>query len=287
MFYLPVGFRSSTNREVTIVHKLHTSQTLYKNIICCLFALVIFFSASITVYAEQSVQTNSDTGYALILDDQADFLNDTQESALKELMSEITNYCNVAIVTTTEHGYYQTEDFAADYYDDVFGPHASGTIFVIDRCLDEIFLYSDGDAHKTITNSRAYSITDNTYVYATSSRNYDYYTCCYKTLEQIQALMEGRRIAEPMKYICSALLAIILALLINYFIVMSFSRSRKPDIKQVLDGTYSSFHLANAHTQFVNHTQTYSPRSSSSGGGGHSGGGGGGGHSGGGGGHSI
>lgn len=261
---------------------------LYKSVIGFLFTLFLLFGVSTSVYAEATTKTNSDTGYTLVLDDQADFLDESQEKALEKLMSEITRYCNVAIVTTTSHDCYNTEYFAGEYYDNVFGPHASGTIFVIDRCLNEIFLYSDGDAHKTITDSRAYSITDNTYIYATASKDYDYYTCCYKTLEQIQTLMEGRRIAEPMKYICSALLAIILALLINYFIVMFFSRSRKPDIKQVLEGTYSSFRVNNAGAQFINQTRVYSPQSSGSSGsgGGHSGGGGGG-HSGGGGGHSI
>lgn len=81
--------------------------------------------------------------------------------------------------------------------------HANGTIFVIDRCLNEIYLYSDGQAHKIITNSRARSITDNTYTYA---RDKDYYTCAYKVFAQIETLMQGKRIAEPMRYLCSALL---------------------------------------------------------------------------------
>lgn len=92
--------------------------------------------------------------------------------------------------------------------------HANGTIFVIDRCLNEIYLYSDGQAHKIITNSRARSITDNTYTYA---RDKDYYTCANKTFAQIETLMQGKRIAEPMRYLCSALLAIVAALFLNLF----------------------------------------------------------------------
>ena len=106
-----------------------------------------------------------------MLDDSADFLTDSQENSLQKQLYDLTAYCNVAFVTTTEHSKSSTEDFAADYFDDVFGPHANGTIFVIDRCLNEIYLYSDGQAHKIITNSRARSITDNTYTYA---RDKDY-----------------------------------------------------------------------------------------------------------------
>ena len=104
-------------------------------------------------------------------------------------------------------------------------------------------------------------------------------------MEQILALMEGRRIAQPMKYICSALLAIILALLINYFIAMFYSRQRKTNIKNIISGIYANASITNPRVSFSHQTKTYSPPSSSSGGG--SGGGGGGGHSGGGGGHSI
>lgn len=270
------------------MHKLNQKLIFFRSFICCLFAIIVLLGNTANIYASAISDTNAETGYKLILDDQAGYFDESETSSLQDIMKEITGYCNVAVVTTTSHYSSSTENFAADYFDDVFGPHSNGTIFVIDRCLNEIYLYSDGDAHKTITNSRAYSITDNTYVYATASHDYDYYTCAYKTLEQIQALMEGRRIAEPMKYICSALLAIIIALLINYFVVMFFSRTRKPNIRQILAGTYSKFAVDNARADFVNQTRTYSPQSSGGGGGGgHSGGGGGGGHSGGGGGHSI
>lgn len=265
------------------VHKILNKLNYFFIIV---FSIIIMGGSVISVQAEVTTVKNEDTGYRLILDDEADFLDDAQESALKEKMSEITEYCNVALVTTTWHTESSTKNFAANYFDDAFGPHKSGTIFVIDRDLNEIYLYSDGNAHKTITNSRAYSITDNTYVYATSDHDYDYYTCAYKTFEQVLALLQGKRIAEPMRYLCSALLAIILAAFINFFLIMFSSGSRKPDMDQVLAGTYTNVDIQNANTHFVNQTRVYDPPSSSSSSGGHSGGGGGG-HSGGGGGHSI
>lgn len=257
---------------------------ILKSVTAFLLALFLLLPQTVIVEAV-TTEHNSDSGYDLILDDDADFLTDADEDSLVEIMTKITDYCNVALVTTTSHSFYSTEDFAADYFDSTFGAHASGTIFVIDRDLNEIYIYSDGEAHKTITNSHAYTITDNTYVYATESYGRDYYTCSYETMEQILALMEGRRIAQPMKYICSALLAIILALLINYFIAMFYSRQRKTNIKNIISGIYANASITNPRVSFSHQTKTYSPPSSNSGGG--SSGGGGGGHSGGGGGHSI
>lgn len=268
------------------MHKLNQKLRTVKFAFAFLLMLGVILSNLTGVQAAVITGTNQKTGYKLILDDQAGYYTDTQTEELKEYMEEIAVYCNIAVVTTTSHNNSSTASFASDYYDEAFGPNASGIVFVIDRCLNEIYLCVDGNALKTITKDRAYTITDNTYIYATSSRNYDYYTCTYKTLEQILTLMEGGRIAQPMKYICSALLALIIALLLNYFIAMFLSKPRKADAKQVLSGMYTQFTMHDANAQFMNQTKVYSPQSSSSGGhsgGGHSGGGGG--HSGGG--HSI
>ena len=155
---------------------------ILKSVTAFLLALFLLLPQTVIVEAV-TTEHNSDSGYDLILDDDADFLTDEDEDSLVEIMTKITDYCNVALVTTTSHSFYSTEDFAADYFDSTFGAHASGTIFVIDRDLNEIYIYSDGEAHKTITNSHAYTITDNTYVYATESYGRNYYTCSYETME--------------------------------------------------------------------------------------------------------
>lgn len=258
-----------------------------KHILTAFVFCLILSASTIPVCASAVSASNEETGYVYVLDDSANFLTDSQENSLQKQLYDLTAYCNVAFVTTTEHSKSSTEDFAADYFDDVFGSHANGTIFVIDRCLNEIYLYSDGQAHKIITNSRARSITDNTYTYA---RDKDYYTCAYKVFAQIETLMQGKRIAEPMRYLCSALLAIVAALFLNLFFALWSSRSHTADRRQVMTGLYAQMQINNPRTQFIRQSRTYSPVSSGSSGGGHSGGGGGGGgggHSGGGGGHSI
>lgn len=274
----PAGCHNLTNREVMTVRKI-------KRILTAFVFCLILSASTIPVCASAVSASNEETGYVYVLDDSADFLTDSQENSLQKQLYDLTAYCNVAFVTTTGHSKSSTEDFAADYFDDVFGPHSNGTIFVIDRCLNEIYLYSDGQAHKIITNSRARSITDNTYTYA---RDKDYYTCAYKVFAQIETLMQGKRIAEPMRYLCSALLAIVAALFLNLFFALWSSRSHKADRRQVMTGLYAQMQINNPRTQFIRQSRTYSPVSSGSSGGGHSGGGGGGGgHSGGGGGHSI
>lgn len=257
---------------------------LFFRLSCLFIAGLLFFSTPVSASVSTEAYTkDAGSGYSLLLDDGADFFTPEQEKLLTAQMEEITEFCNVAVVTTTNSsGYSSTENYTVAYYENWFGNGSNGVIFVIDFDKREIYLVSEGSARKTISNSRAYTITDNTYTYATDG---DYYSCASKTLEQVNILMQGGRIAQPMRYVCSALLALILALLINYFIVMFQSRSRKADVNKILEGTYTSVKLSNASAVFRNQTRTYSPQDSGGSSGGGGGGGGGGGHSGGG--HSF
>jgi uncharacterized protein len=98
-----------------------------------------------------------------------------------------------------------------------------------------------------------------------------------------------------MKYISNALLALVIAILINYVIVRMVSKKHAATPSELVSGIFVNNALNNSRVVLVRQTKTYAPRSSDSGGGGgghggggHSGGGGGGGHSsGGGGGHSF
>jgi len=98
---------------------------------------------------------------------------------------------------------------------------------------------------------------------------------------QISALLEGDRIAQPMKYISNGLLAVILALLGNYLFARLLSRPSKPSERELLEGTSHMYRFTDPKVRFLYETRRYDPPSSSGrsgrsgGGGGRSGGGGG------------
>lgn len=255
---------------------------LRKGSICIAFALFFFLGTTKPCMAAITYE-NPDTAYQVSIEDDADLLTDEQEELLSEQMEEITAYGNVAF-KSVDTNYNSTETLAKEHYRDLFGT-SSGTLFVIDMDNRNIWIFSDGSIYKTITKSYANTITDNVYTYASRS---DYYGCASNAYNQINTLLSGRKIAQPMKYIGNALLALILALLINYFIVRVFSRSRKPSERELLQNIYAQCNVDAPHTDFINQSRVYSPPSSSSdGSSGGSSGGGGGGSSGGGGGHSF
>ena len=225
--------------------------------------------------SDESMTT--DSGYRAYIEDDADLLTDAEEMALYELMQELTLYGNVAFKTIDENSYSSTEGFILDYYDEMFG-ESSGGVFLIDMDYRNVWIRCHGAMSKVITNAYTDTITDNVYTYASKE---DYYGCAYEAFAEMLVLLQGNKIAQPMKYISNALLATILGLIITYFIVKIMSRAKKPSKEELLEGTRYSYRFENAQAVFSHQTKKYDPPSSSGGGGGGGGGGGSGGSSGG------
>ena len=253
--------------------------------------VLIFIFASESIAGEVKY-TNPETNYVVYIDDAADLLTDDEENSLSEKMTGITEYGNAAFVTNEEAHSESTAYYTEDRYQELFD-WDSGTMFMIDMADREIFIHSDGDVYGIVNNDRAETITDNAYRLAGKG---DYFGCASLVFEQILKVLEGGRIAQPMKYTSNAVLAIILALLINYGLLTFSRRAYKREIRsdEVLVHAVNSFILGASVESFLRQTKRYIPPSSSgggghSGGGGghHSGGGGGGGQHGGGGGHRF
>lgn len=233
---------------------------------------------------DSAVYVNAATSYRAIIEDDAQLLNDEEEQELAALLQEITSYGNVAF-KTIDYNDRGTESYARKYYQEQFGT-ASGTLFLIDMDNRNIWIHSDGAVYKVITKSYADTITDNVYRYASDG---NYYDCAAHTYDQILTLLKGQKIAQPMKYISNGLLAVILALLLNYGLVSFFARIKKPGRREILRSGRNHFNYTQPKAFFVRESRTYNPVSSDSGSSGSSGGGGSSssGSSGGGGGHSF
>lgn len=220
----------------------------------------------------------SEEGYQVIIEDNADLLSDEEEEQLSYKMKDITGYGNVAFITNTE-SCSSTSDFAENEYRSLFGSD-SGTVFVIDMYNRNIWIFSDGNIYDTITVDYANIITDNTYTFATDE---EYYECAVEVFDEIYTLLSGHKIAQPMKYISNILIAIIMAFIINYFVVKSSISNKGVSKSDILSGMFHYCYIQDVQKNFTHQTKVYDPQSSGSsdggGGGGSGGGGGGGGHS--------
>ena len=223
--------------------------------------------------------TNDATGYEAFIADDAGLLSDKEKDDLLNDMIPITQWGNAYFHTDDGNYGLSTESLAPELYEQIYEPGTSGTIFLIDMYERMLYIHSEGDVNKVINSNYARSITDNVYKLAGDK---EYYACAKKAFNQIETLLAGGKIAQPMKHISNYLLALILALIICFIYMKSSSKTQdekaQPKAEPIFNGTLANISVTKGRL-------TSRTIQSSSGGG--SRGGGGGGHSGGGGGHRF
>jgi uncharacterized protein len=225
------------------------------------------------------------SGYDAVVMDDADLLTDSEEESLLEAMKANTEFGH-AVFLTSKRPVDSTSALAAGTYKSMYGSQ-SGSIFVVDMYNRYLYIFSDGLVYKFITKSYANTITDNVYRYATKG---DYYTCAMEVFSQELKVLNGVRIAQPMKYVDNVLLALIASLFLNYLVLRIQARRDRATQAVMMESSKPYLALISAKYFDRGTTKIYSPPSSSSSGGssgGGGGGGGGGGSSGGGGGHGF
>ena len=175
-----------------------------KMVLLPILFFIISNMACIKAFA-QTMYENPDNGYVVVIEDDADLFTPEEEKELAKVMEDVTQYGNVAVKTIT-YNEYSAKKYGNRFFDEIFGKKADGTILLIDMDNREIVLTSEGSVKKAVPSSYANTIMDNVYSYAS---NGEYYRCATKTFEQVLTLLNGEKIAQPMKYICNVILAII------------------------------------------------------------------------------
>ena len=220
--------------------------------------------------AGEAPEAAKETQYRVELADEAGLLKESEKAEVLEAMRGVAEYCHVGFYTTHDAGDWEKK--ARNWGFTRFGD-SDYTVFCIDMNSRRIGIYSSDAIHKVITTGKANTITDNIYKDATRG---DYASCARKAFEQMEAVLEGRKIAEPMKYISNAMVAVAGAILLAYLIINAKMQQEEEvglaDIIKVTAAGAGTAVLSNMVTRKVVHQ-------SSSGGGHYSGGHSSGGHS--------
>ena len=265
-----------TGKEEMTVHDKKIRRIL--PLILFLFILSVsagsLFSLNTLAAPSGFVYTNPDTGYSVYIKDDQNLITETQENALIEDMKPITEYGNAGFISCIDISG-SIESYSRNIYRKVFREE-NGSLFVIDMGNRLLYICNGGEYRNSITNAYSRTLNDNVYRYASDG---DYYACASNVFRQIYTILQGGRIAQPMRYICAFLLALILALTANYMLVLLFTGTSKATERDIIDAAKVDFMFRNP-TAVNDHTErVYSPVRHS---GGSRGGGGGGGFSGGG-----
>ncbi|MBQ6105191.1 MAG: TPM domain-containing protein [Lachnospiraceae bacterium] len=209
----------------------------------------------------------------VIIEDGAGLISASDEEYLIGEMEKLTEYGNIALVTINEN--YKTTDVYAELeYEKLFG-RTSGALFLIDMDRREIYLEVGGYIGDVISSGKARTITDNVYRYASRG---EYWKCARDTFDQVKTLMEGGRIAQTMKYVSNAFIAVLIALLGNFILLRRLNAKKEVSVAELDSANTGRVSFTNCKTD-VTSRKVVVLNNSSGGRGGFGGGfGGGGGH---------
>ena len=250
-----------------------------KKILAFLLLLVLLVPG----LASAEMRKNEETGYTAMIDDSGSLLDAAEYDSVFESMMPITQNCNVGFYTYDGSSKDYVLDKAKAWANSVFPGRC--TLLIIDMATRQLAVWSSSDVQKTMSQAKAYTITDNIYQYASRKQ---YAACAQSAFNQINRVLKGEKLTGPMRLISNALLALLAALLLAYlFISVRMEQEVKVSMPEIATATVGAGAVIAAKrlTRKVRHS------SSSSGGGFHGGGGGGfhggGGFSGGGGSHGF
>ena len=247
---------------------------------------VILFAACFAGLRITSHAAENDSGYGVVLEDQADLFSDAEEALLLNELARNSEYGNMAVVTLPEGNTYGSAQNAAERLTWEWFSDVDGATFVIDMETRYLYLYTYGSLMKIISVSDCDSITDN--VYRQASRG-DYYGCASDVMAQVYKLVTGHQIARPMMIMLTVLISLFLGAFIMYLIMKGTMKIPAASSYELSAAARTAFIGGEVQTVKGATTTIYSPlpKATYSSGGGSSGGGfsgGGGGFSGGGGG---
>ena len=229
--------------------------------------LMLMIVMAVPALADTDKTMKTVSGNDLVIIDEADLLNNSEEKNLQEQMSGLCSYGDTIFRTMSEND--MSAEWAADVTLKKYGN--DGLVFLIDMENREIYMFTTYD---NLTAGHCRSITDNVYSFASDG---DYYRCANTAFEQAETVLEGQRIAQPMKYIDNAILAVIIAMIINFIWLASTSRKRRASSYEVAGSARSEIDLRDAAliktgTRIIHHDSGGSGVGGGGGGGGHGGG---------------
>ncbi len=233
--------------------------------------------------AEPIREMNDDTGYTLVIQDDAGLIDSAELEKIKESMRGVLEYADAGFLTVPSTGSRtNSATKAQEWGDKTFGPYARFTVFIIDMANRHLDIYASKPLANVLTAAEENTIADNIYKSASNGR---YADCAAEAFTQIGKVLRGEKIAMPMKYISNALIAAIAALIATYLLISSFARKEQqismPSVIKGAGAGAATVVVANKLKKVVHHESHSGGGGFGGGGGGGFGGGGGGGSSGG------
>ena len=246
-----------------------------RKILILLIALALTLVSPACAAGEDIRETNTATGYTLVFHDEAGLVDTAEQEKVLEAMRPILEYANVGFMTYPEGGSSQNSATKAQKWgDSTFGSGARFTVFIIDMTTRHLDIYASRPLSGTLTAAEENSIADNVYRYASRK---DYAGCAEETFREIRNVLNGEKIATPMKYASNVMLALIMAMLTAFLLISGWIRKETavnmPTVVKAAAAGAATVIVGNTLKKVVHH-ESRSGGFGGGGGGGFSGGGG-------------
>lgn len=204
------------------------------------------WSCEITVHANKS-------RYDFFIDDGARVLTDEQEEQLRANLDSFAQEGNIRIVTLSQNEL-TAKEYAREIYRHYQPQREKVIVFVVD--LDNRQIGFWGCTYLYQINSNYYDelIEENAYSYFNEEK---YFECIDSAFSQYKTLADGGRICQPMKYIANGMLAISLAVFINFGIMRRISVVKVQTEDERKEKIYKRVEIANAYAVYKETYVTY------------------------------
>lgn len=207
---------------------------------------------------ENVFYTNPSTGYQAIIMDERNTLSEEDKEELLQIMEPVTRYGQAVYKTVTSSGTFGANKYAEIQYGASISAD-SGVLVLLDlgsgtfkvRCGGKMERIIDKKLAKTISTSATNAFAQNGQ--AITPPKYAF--------EQVSARVEQARKALPVKYACNAMLALIIAMLINFVLVERLSQMQKTSEQELMDNVIGYSRHGEVLIEYLTRTETYHPRS--------------------------
>ena len=141
-------------------------------------------------------ETNAETGYTLVIHDEAGLLNGDETAEVAGAMRGITGEANVAFITYPADGDDGSDSAvkAQIWGDAVFGGQSRFTVFIIDMKTRHLDIYASAPLAGKLTPAVLNGIAENVYLYATREQ---YGQCAKQTFAQIRTALKDWEFTDP------------------------------------------------------------------------------------------
>lgn len=228
--------------------------------ICFLLGLMCMAGA-------KTVEASENAGYLYFVFDEGDYLTEEEEQSLVTILRENVTEGNGLVLVASDVGNRSSEEDTIRYAKSKYVQYCSysdGMIFVIDMSTRYIELVTMESYVDKISNYTAANICDGVYQYASAK---DYYSCCASAVMLIgvetgagarENVTPDVKVPKSMHIVTNILLALAIALILNFYLLKFLSRTPEADAKALAGAADVNIQIepgnhVKTHTEHLTH----------------------------------